>query len=155
MKRGINVVELEPVHGMGIRKMLPVSGLPDFFGAAFGRLGEYIGREGGKVSGMPLAVYYSVTESAVDVEAVLPAVFDVLENLPSEGDIIPADLPGGPAVEYVYFGPYDGMAPIYGEIEQWLQDNGKVSAGPPREVYHSEPAGDPSTWETHVIWRFA
>lgn len=84
----------------------------------------------------------------------MPAVFDVLENLPAEGDIIPVDLPGGPAVEYVYFGPYDAMAPVYAEIEQWLKANGKETAGPPREIYFSEPAGDPSTWETHVVWPF-
>ncbi len=84
----------------------------------------------------------------------MPAVFDVLENLPAEGDVIPVDLPGGPAVEYVYFGPYDAMAPIYAEIEAWLKANGKETAGPPREVYFSEPVGDPSTWETHVIWPF-
>lgn len=154
MERGINVVELEAVHGMGVRKTLPVSGLPEFFGSAFGRIAEFIEREGGKVAGMPCAVYYSVSEPAVDVEAVMPAVFDVLENLPAEGDVIPVDLPGGPAIEYVYFGPYDAMAPIYAEIEAWLKANGKETAGPPREVYFSEPAGDPSTWETHVIWPF-
>lgn len=154
MERGINIVEVEAAHGVGIRTTLPVSGLPEFFGSAFGRLDEYIQRKGGKVAGPPFAAYYSVSDRAADVEAAFPVVFDVIENLPGEGDIVPVDFPAGPAVEYVYFGPYDGMTPAYAEIEQWLKDNRKAAAGPPREVYHSEPAGDPSGWETHIIQPF-
>ena len=151
MERGINTVTLETTYGMAIRSTRPVSELPDFFGSAFGRLGEYIGRSGGQMAGPPFALYHSVTEVAVDVEAVFP----VAVTLAGEGDIHPIELPGGEAIEYVYFGPYDGMAPVYAEIERWLKDNGKEAAGPPREVYYSEPQGDPAEWETHVIQPFS
>jgi AraC family transcriptional regulator len=154
MKRGINVVDLEAIHGMAIRDTLPVSALPEFFQKSFARLEEYIQRKGGKYAGPPFAVYYNVPTETVDVELVFPVVFDVLENLPAEGEIHPVDFPGGDAVEYVYFGPYDGMAPAYGEVMQWLQEHGKVPGGPPREVYLSEPEGDPSTWETHIVQPF-
>ena len=156
MKRGINVVNLEAVHGMGIRETVPVAGLPEFFQKSFARLEEYITRMGGKFAGPPFAMYYNQPVESVDVELVFPAVFDVLENLPAEADagIYPIDLPGGEAVEYVYFGPYDGMAPAYGEVYQWLGEHGKVPGGPPREVYLSEPQGDPATWETHIVQPF-
>lgn len=154
MKRGLNVVELEGVHGLAIRKTVPVAGLPGFFGSAFGQLGEYIGRMHGAVAGPPFATYYSVDQQTADVEAVFPAVFDVIENLPGEGDIHPIDFCAGPALEYVYFGPYDAMTPVYAEIEQWLKSNDKKAAGPPREVYYSEPTGDPANWETHVVQPF-
>lgn len=154
MKRGINVVTLEAVHGMGIRATVPVAELPQFFQKSFARLQEYLDRKGAKYSGAPFAVYYSQPAATVDVELVFPVVFDVLENLPAEADIYPVDLPGGEAVEYVYFGPYDGMAPAYGEVFQWLGEHGKVPGGPPREVYLSEPEGDPATWETHIVQPF-
>jgi len=155
MKPGINVVEHEAIHGMAIRRTVPRADLPRFFSEAYARISDYIDRKGGKVAGAPFATYYGFGPEMVDVEAGLPAVFDVLENLPAaEGDIHPVDYPGGEAVEYVYFGPYDGVDTAYGEIDRWLKEQGKHAEGPPSEVYVSEPQGDPAHWETHIVQRF-
>jgi effector-binding domain-containing protein len=154
MKTGIHVVNHEATHGLAVRETVGVAELPEFFGKTFQRVGEYIGRKGGKIAGMPFATYYRVTEGTADVEAGFPAVFDVIENLPGEAEIHAVDYPAGPVVEYVYFGPYDGMETAYGEIAQWLRENRKEAAGPPSEVYYSEPQGDPATWETHIIQPF-
>jgi effector-binding domain-containing protein len=147
MNKGINLVSLEAVTAMAIRETLPVGGLTEFFGRAFGRLGEYIGRAGGQMAGPPFAVYHNAGEPRAEVEAAFP----VVKALLGEDDITPIELPGGDAIEYVYFGPYDAMASVYLEIDRWLKEHGKTKAGPPREVYYSEPQGDPASWETHVV----
>jgi effector-binding domain-containing protein len=154
MKRGLNVVEHEAVHGMAIRRTVPATELPQFFAQTFGRVGEYIGRKGGKFTGPPFAVYHKFGAAGVDVEAGFPVVFDVLENVPMEGDIHPVDYPGGEALEYVYFGAYDGMQAAYAEVERWLKEHGKTAGGPPCEVYYSEPQTDPAETETHIVQPF-
>lgn len=156
MKRGINVVDLEPVHAMAIRRRVELAQLPAFFGEVFIRLEEYLARTGGKVAGQPFAAYYDVRDGEADVEAGFPVVFDVLENLPAEGEIHPVDYPGGQALEYVYFGPYDRMAPAYDEVAKWLLEHHKHATGPGREVYFSDPgeAPNPEDWETHILQRF-
>ena len=154
MNRGINVVDQQAVHAMAVRKTVPVEELPKFFGETYEHVGEYISRKGGKYAGPPFATYYDVDEREVDVEAGFPAVFDIIENVPMEGDIHPVDYPGGEAVEYVYFGPYEAMTGAYTEITDWLRAHGKEPFGPPREVYVSEPEGNPADWETHVVQFF-
>lgn len=149
MERGLNLVTISPVHAMTIRKTLAVAGLPAFFAEAMGRLGTYIGTNGGEFTGPPFAAYHAVSDAAVDVEVAMP----VARPLAAEGDIAPGEFPGGTAVEYVYFGPYDGMTSAYQEVYSWLAANGKSAAGPPREVYYSDPAvsPNPADWETHIV----
>ena len=156
MKRGINVVEIEPVHAMAIRRRVTMDQLPTFFGEAYSQLEEYFARKGGKVAGQPFAAYYDVHDGEVDIEAGFPVVFDVLENLPAEGEIHPVDYPGGEAIEYVYFGPYDGMGLAYDDVAKWLLEHHHRATGPGREVYYSDPGEkpNPEDWETHIVQRF-
>jgi effector-binding domain-containing protein len=51
-----------------------------------------------------------------------------------------AELPAGTFASTMHLGPYDTLATTYERLGGWLPDHGYVVAGPPREVYLSEPA---------------
>jgi effector-binding domain-containing protein len=142
-------VNLAGGPGVAIRERVPVSELPEFFGRAFGQLAGYIQGAGGEFAGPPFARYLDFEPRAIDVEAVFPLV----SALPGNQVVQAIDLPAGPALQVRHFGPYDSVGPAYDAIDAWMREHGLKSAGPPREVYLTEPATtpDPAKWETLIV----
>ena len=145
----IEHVHLQPQSGLAVRETVPVTELPAFFGRAFSALGAYIGQHGAAFAGPPFAQFHSVTPAAVDVEAVFP----LASPIEGSGNIQPVSLSGGPAIQVLYTGPYDGMVPVYDTITAWLAENAKSPSEPIREVYLTDPGSvpDPAQWQTLVI----
>jgi len=63
-------------------------------------------------------------------------------------------LPGGPVAITTHIGPYEHLPDAYGSIQQWIEDQGLVSAGAPWECYITDPGEhpDPKDWKTDVFW---
>lgn len=63
-------------------------------------------------------------------------------------------LPACEAAVAIHTGPYDGLADAHAAIEQFLAEQGLAKAGPPREVYLTDPGEvpDPAQWKTQIIW---
>lgn len=61
-----------------------------------------------------------------------------------------AELPGGTFASVVHLGSYDTLGVTYDELERRIADEGLAIAGPPREVYLSEPATPPEDTRTVV-----
>ena len=59
---------------------------------------------------------------------------------------------GGLVATTLHRGPYAGIAPAYGAISDWVKDHGFAFAGPPREIYMSEPDVPEEAIETVVEW---
>jgi effector-binding domain-containing protein len=132
-----------------MRATLTVADLPAWLGMAFGRTAATLGRRGMGPAGPPFARYHRLADERFEVEAGFPAAGPVGDD----GDVIGAELPGGPAAVTVHVGPYDEMGPTYAALEVWISDHGFEADGDAWEVYFSDPQAqpDPDTWRTEVV----
>ena len=73
----------------------------------------------------------------------------------SGGSEIVADcLPGGPVATVTHSGPYEKLAEAHAAVQQWIEAQGLLAAGPPWETYTTDPADypDPQDWKTDIFW---
>lgn len=112
--------------------------------STFGVLYGWIGARGIASAGMPSGVYYDdpqqVPEADCRWELRAPVLDGTIEVAPKVGEpgvkVVPAYL----AAATMYKGPYQDMAPTYESLGAWIVANGYQFAGPPEEVYYSDPA---------------
>ena len=54
----------------------------------------------------------------------------------------------------MHVGPYEKLGEAYAAMENYLKENGLESAGPPMEIYWSDPQEekDTSKLQTELIW---
>jgi effector-binding domain-containing protein len=54
----------------------------------------------------------------------------------------------------LYAGPYENVGPAYRALAEWVQEHGHETAGPPREVYLTDPneVQDPGALRTEIVW---
>jgi effector-binding domain-containing protein len=115
--------------------------------AAFGALYGWMGAKGIAPAGMPSGVYYDDPRQ-VPVEdcrwelrsPVAPGTAEA--PVDSQGLGI-KQVPGYQVASTMYKGPYAAMAPTYEALAAWVIANGYAFAGPPEEVYFSDPATTP------------
>jgi effector-binding domain-containing protein len=69
------------------------------------------------------------------------------------GRVHPVEVNGGPAVQVLHCGPYEGLMAAYAAVERWLSEHHARPAGPPREVYLNSPneVSGPSEYRTLVV----
>jgi AraC family transcriptional regulator len=103
------------------------------------------------MAGPPFTRYPEVGMGSLVLEAGVPLVAPPPTE--PDGGIEALTVPAGPAAVTVHRGPYDTLPETYGELEAWLEREGRASAGPPREIYVTDPGEhpDPATWETEII----
>jgi effector-binding domain-containing protein len=115
--------------------------------AGYGRLYEWVTRRRLTPAGMPAAVYLTVPSAAPGVEAIwelwAPVAPDAEAAEPDESGVGIKQIQPMMVASVVYTGPYDGVGPTYEAMWAWIRANGYVPAGPPMEVYHSDPEDTP------------
>ena len=99
---------------------------------------------------MPLAIYYSEPGATVDVECAIP----VAAPMAGAGRVKAGELPAATAATVTHLGTYDGLPQTWTELTAWMKSQGLQAAGPPWEVYVTDPAGepDPSKWRTDIFF---
>ena len=53
------------------------------------------------------------------------------------------EVEGGAVAWTTHRGPYDEVGPAYHTVAGWIQEHGHEIAGPPREVYLTDPGSTP------------
>lgn len=110
---------------------------------AFGRLDDWLSERGLMPAGMPEGVYLNDPQCTPGAEAVWELWAPVADGTPpfEAGDdgLGVKVVPAGTVVSAMHRGPYDTIAPIYDALAGWVAANGYVLAGPPREIYYSDP----------------
>jgi effector-binding domain-containing protein len=144
------LIELDPSPAAVVRETVPVSDLSDFFGRALGAVAATVAGQGVELVGEPFAFYAGAPTDVVEVAA----GFRVSAAFEPAGDVVPMELPGGPAVTMVYVGPYDSMDEAYHEMHRWMAAKGLTPAGHMWESYLTDPGEepDPSAWRTKIVW---
>lgn len=110
----------------------------------------YLERAGVQPGGPPFTRYHDYNPDRLEVEAGLPVPAPVA----GEGRITAGELPGGRAAAVWHVGPYDRLSEAYEAVEAWTKDRGEEVAGPPWEVYWTDPGEVPNQadWKTEVLW---
>lgn len=116
----------------------------------FGAIGQTIGMAGLQVTGPPYLVTFDVIDEDTDGDVAL--AFPVASAFEDRGDVRCEEVPETTVAWTVHLGPYDEVGPAYHTVAGWIQEHGHEIAGPPREVYLTDPGetSDPAEYETEV-----
>jgi AraC family transcriptional regulator len=122
-----------------ISKRGPYSQIP----MAFGQLYGWISERAMMPMGMPAGVYLCDPETTPEDEALWELWAPIAEGTPpfepdSDGCGVKL-VPAGTVVSAMHKGPYEEIAPTYAALGEWIASNGYTMAGPPREIYYSDP----------------
>lgn len=146
-------VVLEPRTICGVRQVIPMSAMTEFFGRAFAQAAAELGRQGALPAGAPVALYHGTPTDTFDVTAGFPVSQEIA---PAVGVVV-ATLPVGAAVEATHVGPYDTLGDTYAEISGWMAAQNLTPAEDMFEEYLVGPHGesDPAKWRTRIVFPLA
>lgn len=110
----------------------------------FHQLGQYTTQKG--IAGKPpMGIFYDdpavVPEESLRCEIGMPVPEDFEPDPPFQVK----ELPPQEVAFAVLKGPYHQIAKEYGKIMKWIQENGYMMVGPPREVYLKGGEGVPES----------
>lgn len=110
---------------------------------AFGVLYPWLQQKGYTPSGPPVGVYYSdmqqVPPEEMEWEVQAPISGEVAPFGPDEQGLGVKTVEAMDLASTMHRGPYDQVGLVYGELFGWIVANGYEVAGPPQEVYLTDP----------------
>lgn len=117
----------------------PYSQIPAGYGLLYG----WAAQHGFSPQGMPEAVYLTAPDEVPEEQA----LWELWAPVAGASDDSPADETGCGVkhtgermVAYaIHKGPYEQLGEVYEPLVQWLTAQGYAVAGPPEEVYFSDP----------------
>jgi effector-binding domain-containing protein len=134
---------------LSIRTRTNVQDMPQFLGAAYGKVAQYLGQLGEAPAGPPFAAYYNMDMENLEMEAGFP----VARPLPGAGEIQASVFPAGKIGAALYTGPYNSMAPAYEALTQYIKDQGCEPTGVSYEMYLNDPSvAPPEELQTRIVF---
>ena len=127
-------------------------GLAEILPAAFG----FAMAEGLAMAGPPFVRYIDQSPAFVTVEAGVPLAEPATEP-PADAGVSVGSLPAATVATTVHKGPYETLGETYIVLDRWMAAVGVTPAGPPWEIYLTDPAEvpDPAEWLTEINWPIA
>jgi effector-binding domain-containing protein len=123
---------------------------PDDIGPVVRPLCAELGRRLPEATGVKptgrLTCYYEAAGDEVVIHAALPASVEIDGEL---NGLTVVDHPATPAATVVHRGPIDDVLPAWQALARWIEDNGRRTNGPGRELYLDCPE-DLSRWVTEL-----
>lgn len=139
----VSVRQTEPMSVAFAR----MRGSYDQIPAAMGRVYGYAGQSGLIPTGAPHGVYLTPPGEGPESEAAwevwAPVAGEPPESVPDGTGLGIKRVPGRLVASTMYRGPYEGLEATYHELMQWVMDEGYEMAGPPQEIYFSDPNDTP------------
>ncbi len=141
-------IETQPI--LGVRTSATKENLGQVMGPLFGEVYGHIQHSGQTPVGMPFSVYYSMEGDSVDLQCGMP----VAQSMEGAGRIEAGELPGGTVATVSHMGPYDALPQTWAALMEWMRSQGLQPAGPPWEVYVTDPTAEPdqSKWRTDIFF---
>jgi effector-binding domain-containing protein len=144
----ITRIESQPV--VGIRRSTTADGIKETLGEIMSSVWSYAMSHGGIPAGPPITRYFSWSEDAVELEALVPLVAPIA----GEGEVVAGELPGGEVARAVHEGSYESLGDTHMALGQWLKEQGVTPSGPCWEVYLTDPGevADPADYRTEIVY---
>lgn len=146
---------VEPVaiplfHYVSLRQQTDMGQISAEMGAVYGELMTFATRNNLRMAGFPYAIYHQFEGTRVDMECGLP----VDRAINSEGKFLCGTFPETRCAGVEYYGDYNQLERAHTAIQQWIKTHGFQLAGPPVEVYATDPQSepDPAKWLTRVYY---
>ncbi|HRZ75897.1 MAG TPA: SRPBCC family protein [Bacteroidales bacterium] len=137
---------------LAVRDSVDMQGMEAFFGESYGIIMEYLGAKELQPTGPPMSItlFWNETGKSL-IEAAIPTA---AEEKPGKGVLYARTIPASKVVRASHFGPYHTVGMTYTAVEAFMTAEGYLPAGPPMEIYVTDPGTQPDTalWETLVVW---
>lgn len=119
-------------------------------GKLYGELSAYVSENNLETQGMPFAIWHLFDPPNIEVEA----GFSTVELAKGNDRIKAYESNLGEVAVGHYYGPYTGFEQAHAKMHEWVKANGKEVAGPPVEVYQTDPGAEPdqNKWLTDIIY---
>lgn len=150
MSYEFEIKEIKPQPVASIRLKCRVAEIGPTINEILPEIFEYLEGRNVRPCGPPFTRYHGFSGDVVDLEGGFP----VRERQPGAGRIKAGVLPGGTVAKTVHTGPYQDLPKAHDALHQWMQDQGRESAGKQWEYYLTDPGEetDPSAQRTELIW---
>lgn len=136
----VTVKEMEPATLAFVSMKGPYTQISE----AFGKLYGWIGQKGYVPSGPPSGMYFNmpgqVPNDQLAWELRSPIAGDVAPSGPDQQGLGIKRVAATQAATTMHKGPYEKVGEIYQALAGWIAQNGYEVAGPPEEVYLTNPA---------------
>ncbi|MEI6309917.1 MAG: GyrI-like domain-containing protein, partial [bacterium] len=112
------------------------------FEGLFQALAAFLRKQGVRSTGPAMALYHETEgQEGISVEAALP----LASSLPSRGEVSVRLLEGVERMaSVVHRGAFSNLSEAYHDLFRWVEENGYLAAGSPRELYlEFQPGGNP------------
>ena len=142
--------ELQPTTALVIRRKCTASEIAQTLGEILPRVWAWSQQHGVALAGPPFTRYLKAGPGLLSIEGGLP----IAAPSQGDGDIVATELPGGPAAVAIHEGGYDTLGETHAAVERWLDANQLEAAGPPWEIYVTDPGTTPEQkdWRTEVVY---
>ena len=162
MSYAINYKELSAQPVLVVRRRVKLSEIGPALAEILPSVFKHAQQTGAAIAGQPFTRYLEWGPGLVTIEAGIPVVpsgDDSHDRKSASGgsEIVAACLPGGPVATVTHSGPYEQLKEAHAALQQWIEAQGLIAAGPPWETYTTDPADypDPQDWKTDVFWPLA
>ena len=148
MGHAVRVVDRPALRVVSKRVSVAIELIGPTLGQAFGEVYALIGAAEAEAAGPPFVICHSMPTPGqpMDIEICAP----VGGSLEPHDPWRLVDLPAGTFASRKHVGPCDTVEAAYIALTTWIPEHGLTIAGPPREVYLSEPSTPPERVETIV-----
>jgi effector-binding domain-containing protein len=150
MPYDVQVKEVAAQQVAIVRRRTSMAAISKDIAEAFTELGEAVAGAGVQMTGPPFMVMHDVIDEETDGDVEL--AFPVATPFEATGDVRCEELPAATVAWAIHRGPYDQVGTAYHTITGWVQEHGHEIAGPPREIYLTDPGEtpDPADYLTEV-----
>jgi DNA-binding transcriptional MerR regulator len=148
----IMVKDVEPQTVLSRRGRASMEQVGAWIDQNMGAMMAHLAAHGAQIEDPPGLIYNSFDsgQDEQEIELYVP----LAAPLPDGDAIVCYELPGGTAAYALHVGPYEELGAVYQALSEWIQRNGHETAGPPREIYITDPreVPSPADYQTEVIW---
>jgi len=141
MEHGVRVTERPALRVVARRMPVMLEAMGEVLARAFGEAEAIVAAGEAGTADPPFVIYHAVPTPGepIDIEVCVPVAHAIEAREPWRLE----ELPAGTFASTLHIGPHHTVAPAYGALTAWIAANGLAIAGPPREVYLSEPSTPP------------
>jgi len=141
----------EAQWALTIRDTIEMGEMAGMNNKAFDTILEFMEANGIEKDAAPFTVYHSENSEAMVIEAGIP----VTDSVAGFGNIQLRKIEGGNFVTATHIGAYEKLPATYASIREWIESHQIEPAGPPREVYITNPMDELSeaNWFTQIFYR--
>jgi effector-binding domain-containing protein len=144
------VKQVPAQHVAAIRKHTSIATVGRDVQEGMAAIWSAIAPTGIPVSGPPFLLMYDELDQ--ETGGVVEICVPVHEPFTGENGVYGREVDAATAATIVHRGPYDEVGPAYRTLTGWAREHGHEIAGPPREVYLTDPGQvpDPADYLTEI-----